>query len=190
MPMSHVILLGDSIFDNARYVPGGPAVIDHLRRCLPADGRAALLARDGAIAADVLRQLDHLPADATHLIVSAGGNDALSSSMVLHEDAGSVAEALTHLADLHDDFQRAYRAMLAAVVAAGKPTAVCTVYDAIPSLTRIERTALCIFNDIILREAFRVGAAVLDLRLICFTLMISRSSTHRSPQAQKHRASS
>jgi hypothetical protein len=28
--VSHVVLLGDSIFDNGRYVPGGPAVIDHL----------------------------------------------------------------------------------------------------------------------------------------------------------------
>jgi hypothetical protein len=28
------VLLGDSIFDNGRYVPGGPAVIEQLRRCL------------------------------------------------------------------------------------------------------------------------------------------------------------
>ena len=33
--MGHVILLGDSIFDNARYVPGGPSVIEQLRRALP-----------------------------------------------------------------------------------------------------------------------------------------------------------
>jgi len=26
----HVVLLGDSIFDNAAYAAGGPAVIDHL----------------------------------------------------------------------------------------------------------------------------------------------------------------
>ena len=34
--MSHVVLLGDSIFDNGRYVPGGPSVIEHLRKALPA----------------------------------------------------------------------------------------------------------------------------------------------------------
>ncbi len=34
--MNHIVLLGDSIFDNARYVPGGPSVIEHLRRGLPA----------------------------------------------------------------------------------------------------------------------------------------------------------
>ncbi len=33
--MSHVVLLGDSNFDNARYVPGEPAVVEQLRRSLP-----------------------------------------------------------------------------------------------------------------------------------------------------------
>ena len=33
--MNHVILLGDSIFDNDRYVPGGPSVIQHVQRNLP-----------------------------------------------------------------------------------------------------------------------------------------------------------
>jgi hypothetical protein len=30
--MKHVVLLGDSIFDNTVYVPGKPAVIEQLRR--------------------------------------------------------------------------------------------------------------------------------------------------------------
>ena len=47
-PMNHVFLLGDSIFDNGRDVPGGPSVIEHLRRCLPSGLRATLLAKDGA----------------------------------------------------------------------------------------------------------------------------------------------
>ena len=83
--MSHVVLLGDSIFDNARYVPGGPSVIEHLRRSLPAGWRATLLARDGAGTAEMDRQLDLLPPDATHLVVSVGGNDALDhSGLILH----------------------------------------------------------------------------------------------------------
>src|SRR5262249_20871634 len=45
--MSHVVLLGDSIFDNDRYVPGDPSVIKHLRRALPHGWRATLLAGDG-----------------------------------------------------------------------------------------------------------------------------------------------
>jgi hypothetical protein len=42
--MSHVVLLGDSIFDNARYVPGRPAVIEQVRQALPRPWQATLLA--------------------------------------------------------------------------------------------------------------------------------------------------
>ena len=33
--MRRLALIGDSIFDNAAYVPDGPAVIDHIRTLLP-----------------------------------------------------------------------------------------------------------------------------------------------------------
>src|SRR5262245_35359872 len=111
--MGHVVLLGDSIFDNARYVPGGPAVVDHLRSVLPAGWRATLLAVDGAIAVDVIRQMRHLPADASHLVVSAGGNNALGySGMILHEPATSFTEVLSRLAEIRAEFQEEYRGML------------------------------------------------------------------------------
>src|SRR5262245_19067893 len=101
--MSHVVLLGDSIFDNGRYVPGGPSVIEHLHRALPPGWRATLLARDGAGTAEMARQVEQLPADATHLVVSVRGNDALDhSGLLLHESAGSFAEVLSLLADIQD----------------------------------------------------------------------------------------
>jgi hypothetical protein len=165
--MSHVVLLGDSIFDNERYVPGGPAVIDQLRRSLPRGWMATLLAVDGAVTTDVPRQLVKLPADATHLVVSVGGNDALGSSGLVKDidrDAGSV---LLDLADTQAEFARDYRAALRAVVAVGKPAVVCTVYDAIPSLSGPEQAGLSLFNDVIVREAVRAGVPVIDLRAVC-----------------------
>src|SRR4051794_6789751 len=108
--MRHVVLLGDSIFDNDRYVPGGPSVIEHLRRALPAGWRATLLAVDGSVASGVARQLERLPADATDLVVSTGGNDALGySSLILHEPAGSFAEVLSRLAEIRSEFRGEYR---------------------------------------------------------------------------------
>jgi hypothetical protein len=93
--MSHAVLLGDSIFDNGRYVPSGPSVIEHLRRALPGGWLATLLARDGAGTAELARQLERLPADATHLVVSVSGNDALNhSGPLLDQTAGSSAGAL------------------------------------------------------------------------------------------------
>ena len=45
--------------------------------------------------------------------------------------------------------------------------AVCTIYDSIPGLGEAESSALALYNEIILKEAFAVKIPVVDLRLIC-----------------------
>jgi hypothetical protein len=165
--MGHVVLLGDSIFDNARYVPDRPAVIEQLRQALPRDWCATLLAIDGHIAEDVVSQLKDLPPDASHLVVSAGGNNALGESSILAEAACTVGDALGLIYAVRSRFRQSYRAMLQALCAVGKPAAVCTIYDAIPGLGPAEQAALAGFNEIILREAFSTGLPVIDLRLVC-----------------------
>ena len=79
----HIVLLGDSIFDNAAYVAGGPDVVAQLRPLLPDGCRATLLAVDGAVVAGVERQIAALPSDASLLVMSAGGNDALGEAHLL-----------------------------------------------------------------------------------------------------------
>ena len=99
--MPHIVLLGDSIFDNAAYVrPGEPDVVHQLRARLPAGAKATLAAVDGAPAADVRRQLERLPAGATHLIVSAGGNRWVSSERNLRPLDCSVAGTIAVLSPL------------------------------------------------------------------------------------------
>lgn len=164
----HVVLLGDSIFDNAAYVDGGPDVINQLRQELPG-WKCSLLAIDGDVIAGVARQLHALPADATHLVVSVGGNDALGYAPLLQERPGSVAEALLLLDAGRDRFDAEYRAMLPAVLAQGLPTAVCSIYDTPPSEPnqKVIKAALSLFNDSITRAAFGSGTPLIDLRLIC-----------------------
>lgn len=161
--MSHVVLLGDSIFDNAAYVPDGSPVIDQLRAALPAGWRASLLAVDGDTTELVAVRLRDLPTAATHLVVSVGGNDALLHSPLLDEPRN----ILPDLADARTAFAKRYRQMLDAVLKPGKPVAVCTIYDAVPGLTPAAQAALAGFNDVIFREAVRAGIPVLDLRLLC-----------------------
>ena len=168
--MNHVVLLGDSILDNAAYVGGAPDVVQQVRQRLPHGWRATLGAVDGSTTRDVPGQLRLLPADATHLIVSVGGNDALGSGDFLAAPAGSTAEALLGLADIAEQFERRYNAMLTEVLAYGLPTAICTVYyprfpDA--TLQRIGVTGLTVFNDCIIRSAFFHCIPLLDLRFIC-----------------------
>ncbi|MFV1967994.1 MAG: GDSL-type esterase/lipase family protein [Pirellulaceae bacterium] len=162
----HVVLLGDSIFDNAVYVPGKPPVVEQLRCLVPAGWEATLLAVDGHVTSDVSGQLARLPADSTHLVVSVGGNDALQNSHIIDARV-SAAEGFDTAAEVRERFRRDYRRMLDAVMARKKPTVICTIYDAIHGLPRSAITALSIFNDVILREGFRLGLPILDLRLIC-----------------------
>jgi hypothetical protein len=166
----HIVLLGDSIFDNAAYVPGGPDVITQLRSLLPRESQATLLAIDGSVAIDVIAQISRIPESTTHLIVSAGGNDGLSRADILQKSARSVAEVIDLLATIRAEFHQDYSRMLQALLALKLPLALCTVYDpcfAEPHMQRLTTTALNIFNDCILREAFVRGLPVLDLRLIC-----------------------
>jgi lysophospholipase L1-like esterase len=167
----HIVLLGDSVFDNGAYVRSGePDVVRQLRAKLPAGSETTLGAVDGAVAASVPGQLDRLPETATHLVVSAGGNDALRHMSVLEDASRSIADTLMRLAMIAGKFRESYAAMLQAVAARGRPTAVCTIYDPRfpdPRLQRLAVTALTLFNDAILRQAFAAGLPVLDLRLIC-----------------------
>ena len=137
---------------------------------MPSGSRATLGALDGSTTEDVSKQLRRLPTDATHLILSAGGNDALGSGDFLGAPASSTAEALLGLADIGERFERSYHTMLREVLAQGLPTAICTIYyprfpDA--SLQRLAVIGLAVFNDCIIRAAFAHSIPLLDLRLIC-----------------------
>lgn len=167
--MGHVVLLGDSIFDNGAYVRGGPDVLGQLRARLPVNWDASLLAVDGDAVRDIAAQLERLPRDATHVAVSVGGNDALAASHVLAQSVASVAEAVSLLETVQQRFAAAYEAMAGRVAATGLPAALCTIYDTPPSAPdhRLIRTALALFNDVITRAAFSRGLALIDLRLLC-----------------------
>jgi len=168
--MKHVALLGDSVFDNGAYVGRGPDVLAQLRQRLPAEWRATLAAVDGGVIRDIPRQLERLPDDVTHRVISVGGNDALGFSAVLSAPSRSVADTLEQLAAIRGEFARHYARMIKPVRHRGLLTAVCTIYDPrYPDAAqrRAGATALCVINDAIIREAATAGIPIIDLRLVC-----------------------
>jgi hypothetical protein len=128
--MPHLVLLGDSIFDNATYTGGGPDVVTQLGAALPAGWTASLHAIDGSTTHDIPAQIGRLPADATHLVLSVGGNDALQTVSALGTPVSSAAEAIGFLADIAQAFEQSYRAAVKACLRPGLPLAVCTIYNA------------------------------------------------------------
>ena len=169
--MPHVVLLGDSIFDNGVYVrPGEPDVARQVQAVLPSGWQATLAARDGAVIADVPRQLARLPGDASHLVLSVGGNDALSEISILNVPVQTVGGALDRLAAVVARFEERYAALLEQVLRQGLPVTVCTIYNGWfeeAAMQRRARTALALFNDAILRTAFAARVGVIELRRIC-----------------------
>ncbi len=166
--MSHVVLLGDSILDNGAYVSGGSPVIEQLQSRLPREWKATLLARDGAIATTVLNQLQRMPADTSHLVLSAGGNDALESSSMLNSpESISGLSMLKALTEAQQQFQQCYSELIRTIQRLRIPAVGCTIYEAVPGLQPVERMALSLFNDIIVRELHAARFAILDLRAIC-----------------------
>lgn len=165
--MVAVAILGDSVFDNATYVDSGAAVHDHLRRCLPPGWSSALLAVDGSVTEDVYVQLEVVPAETVHLMISCGGNDALGQLGLMQQVVPTVGEAMRHLAAMRDSFGQRYRRLLERACATGMHISVCTIYDTTPSIHHHVLAVLSLYNDIIIREAARAGAAILDLRVIC-----------------------
>ena len=184
--MKHIILAGDSVFDNRTYVRvGEPDVKDQLADLLDNGDMATLIAVDGDINNNVSNQLDNIPNDATHLFISVGGNDALMHIDAFIEPVTTIGEALDSFNERVQEFQRDYIKMLTNVVKYGLKTTLCTIYNPFFDHNEMERinhmfplnvnlnklqrrcdTALPLFNNIMYQEAFNFGIPVMDLRLI------------------------
>jgi hypothetical protein len=185
--MKHIVLAGDSIFDNRPYVRHDqPAVIDQLTKKVGVNNRATLLAVDGDVTADVANQLKSLPKDATEIFISVGGNDGLQAMSIFYEEADRVGEALISIHQLRIGFEERYRQMVETAIETGLPITLCTIYYpryATKSLDRVVgqigsesrgdgiqqmvMSALAVYNDVIFRVAIENGLNIIDLRTLC-----------------------
>jgi hypothetical protein len=167
--MSHVALLGDSVFDNATYVRGEPDVTTHLREALGGGWQVTLLAVDGTTTTNIGAQLDRVRKQVTHLVLSVGGNDALAHADLLEAPVRSTGHALDLFGACLDEFESSYRDVLAALAELGRTLTICTIYAGdlpAPRASRA-RVALMMFNDVIVRAAAEVDADVIDMRSVC-----------------------
>jgi hypothetical protein len=175
--MPHVILLGDSIFDNGRYTGGKPDVVTQVQGRLPSGWSASLLAVDGSVTADVAAQMQRLPSSATHLVLSVGGNDAIMNSSRLGFSlfgfgcgTPSTQDPLQVMAEVSQEFAKSYRLAIDACLQPHLPLVVCTIYNCCfpdANYQRLITTGLTVFNDAILGVAIERRLPVIDLRLIC-----------------------
>lgn len=185
--MKHIVLLGDSIFDNLRYVEPDEQDVPHqLRTLVKDDCKVTNSAVDGDVIKDIVNQLNNLPSDATHLFLSVGGNDGLGQISSFDEPVDTIGDALQKMYLIGEDFKKSYSEMLDSVLAHKLPTAVCNIYYPrfhVKSLNRMQgymseyangeqkqemaMAAETIFNDIIMFEVFKRKLPLIDLRVLC-----------------------
>ncbi|MEP4198842.1 MAG: SGNH/GDSL hydrolase family protein [Aliishimia sp.] len=170
MDPKHLVLAGDSIFDNDGYVLGQAGVIKQLRSSLPKTCSASKIAVDGDCIRHVKDQIAGLPENATDIIISVGGNDARFHSALLKD--------ITKPSNLSDlligplaEFESDYASMLDAVQGTGLKTYICTIYTAIPFEDPIWRQfapmAINAFNDVIIAQANARNLPILPLHDVC-----------------------
>ena len=185
--MKHIVLLGDSIFDNSSYVNAGELdVPNQLRSLVGHDCKVTNLAVDGHVTRHIQTQLTHLPSDTTHLFISVGGNDGLGHLSIFQHPIETVGEALQKMYKIGENFKNVYSPMLDDVLKHRLPTSVCNIYyprfhtnslDRVSSYLRmgvnVEKlqhmamAAETIFNDIIMYEVFKRNLPLIDLRILC-----------------------
>ena len=185
--MKHIVLLGDSIFDNSSYVNLGELdVPNQLRSLVGHNCKVTNLAVDGHLIRHVKNQLNNLPSDVTHLFVSVGGNDGLGHLSIFHTHVNTIGESLQQMYRIGDNFKKRYSEMVDLVLSYNLPTTFCSIYyprfDA-RSLDRVQdymsvlsngreiqemvMAAETIFNDIITYEIFKRKIPLIDLRVLC-----------------------
>jgi hypothetical protein len=166
----HIVLAGDSIFDNDSYVPSEPGVIEQMRRSLPNGWSAFKVAVDGDCIRDVPGQVANLPTHVTDLVVSVGGNDAIQYSHLINE-VRSPQDIERVLGGPVSAFQAEYGAMLDHLLRLPVRLSVCTIYTAVPFAEPEWRlfapAAIGKFNDAVLAEAARRNIPVLRLDRVC-----------------------
>lgn len=170
MTQQNVVLLGDSILDNAPYTAPAPDTASHLRRLLGAGWCVELLARDGAVMSDISGQLAIMPGGPATAFVSIGGNDAMQHIGLMTRVRTDAPAVMAELLEVGEQFAARYDEIARSVAARVERAVLCTIYEVQlePAVfASLVRVPLAVLNDHIIRTAARHGLDVLELRDVC-----------------------
>jgi len=168
----HLVLLGDSTIDNGNWTTGA-CVTDQVRVKEPLTTRCA---RDGALMGAILQQAQQAPKDATHFVVSIGGNNAISAVNILKEPVSSAEEAIAKVYTFAQAFEAELAATIRALVqciGAETPLVICSIYNPcfgpfnVTTVSQeVTNTCVAVLSDSILRVATRFRLPVIDWRRV------------------------
>ncbi len=172
--MSRLLLLGDSIIDNGKYVNlGEPDVSEQLQALKPSI-KVVRRAIDGAITQEVLDVQTSNIDETDAIVVSSGGNDALSNVEILDSVFDTKSrDVLVKLWNIRKEFQLCHENLLKKLIKYSPRVLVCTIYDPAFFSTGMDiedqyagEASLSTFNDVIQMNARKFSCDILELREI------------------------
>ena len=171
-----LVLLGDSIIDNKTYVLDGEfSVLEHIKS--KTEIPVTQLALDGATTDDVLdNQLSNISSEASHIVLSVGGNDLLNEIGFLMEDFKYTPnQVLERCYSLIAPVTKKYESIVT-TLQTSKIRAnllLCTVYEGdlegsvmYDDIAISSRTMLSLFNDSVYKTHNMFKTGILELRHI------------------------
>jgi lysophospholipase L1-like esterase len=182
--VSHLALLGDSIFDSTAYLPQAQR-LDHLLRDHLHDWQITLCARGGARLGDIHRQIHCVPQSATHVIMCIGGNDILAFAHSMVQRGGSPVELLGGLKEFLRSFRSDYLLAAQEVRRLGKTSAACLLYEPripVPLLRATGAQATRTINSSVEEAARLADLDVIDLSIACRAAQDFADPIHPSVQ--------
>mmetsp|Transcript_2740 Transcript_2740/g.4118 ORF Transcript_2740/g.4118 Transcript_2740/m.4118 type:complete len:296 (+) Transcript_2740:37-924(+) len=189
----HIVLLGDSTLDNGRYLnlARGELSVEKLlqKKCMERGWEMTVLAQDGSMLEDVrYRQLPLIPDRATHIVISATGNDLLSllnQMVVANFTMSSVYQVIgTRLGQLGEE----YRNFLKDLKSMGCHLCVCTHQH--PNFNHIFFKTLAIFGLGLHNNRIKTISEELDFSVIDIANMLEGKEDFANPLEMSTRGGS
>jgi len=172
--MNKLVLLGDSTIDNKVYVePGELSVKEHLDNLV--DYEVLQIALDGAITDDVINnQINLIPPDTTHILLSIGGNDLLQEIDFLYQDLKYTPKRLLEIViGLLSPVTENYETIVKQLSTNRAKLLCATVYEGnlvgsveFDSISNSSKAMVSLLNDSIFRICDEYKLDTLDLRNI------------------------
>ena len=172
--MNKLVLLGDSTIDNKAYVePGELSVKEHLDNLV--NHEVLQIALDGAITDDVINnQIDLIPADTTHILLSIGGNDLLQEIDFLYQDFKYAPKRLLEtVIGLLSPVTENYETIVKQLSTNRAKLLCATVYEGnlvgsveFDSISNSSKAMVSLLNDLIFRVCHKYNIQTIELRNI------------------------
>jgi len=172
----HIVLMGDSILDNAHYLDEQDSVEEILKDTIP-NAHITLLAVDGALTSDIHRQLESIPEKPTSVFLSCGSGEFCDETNDLNEiDFTSMESVQEFMADkekfavqrhktkiARSKFRASYASLIDKIAEKCNNIAVFGIYKNVAANKDTPIRSFGLVNEVIMEESARRNIPVINL---------------------------